>query len=154
MNNATVGMIVSTLLVGLGSLMPGRVTGPEFETIQVAQAPPLPPAPTVVIPPLPVAPVAPVAPGTAAVDPTRAGMIRTQNGTRLVSFLRPIGVADSCQWTTCNAPAGSQWLGKDERIYVKLADGSFDIRPTAAQRAAGAKPVDLPAGWAAAAADP
>lgn len=144
MNNVSVGLLISGVLVGLGGLMPANGVVSPNRPILLAQAdiPPLPLEPTIPIPPLPQEP-APAAPDNLiGVDPTRAGMIRVETGTQLVSFLRPIGVADSCQWTTCNAPAGSQWLGKDERIYVKLADGSFRIQPTARERAAGVQLVD------------
>ena len=111
--------------------------------------PPLPPETTITIqeaapsdgtPPLPVTPDDQAF--RVGADPSRVGLIRLGNGTtEIVEFSRPSGVADSCQHTVCNAPAGSRWIGVDDRSYEKMADGSFFQRPTAQDRADGVVPV-------------
>ena len=126
MNNQTLGILISALLVGASSAIPDLPTEqPDFFADEPIATPPLPDE------------APPVAEPVVSVDPTRAGMIREDTGTRIVGFSRPLGVADSCKLTTCNAPIGSRWLSLDERRYQKLADGTFQKLLTAQERAAG-----------------
>jgi len=69
------------------------------------------------------------------VDPSRVGLVREGEGTKIVAFLRPIGIADSCEVTTCNAEPGTLWLSKNERTFIKLRDGTFRLRQRAKAKA-------------------
>lgn len=48
--------------------------------------------------------------------------------TKMVEMARIEGHADSCRCTTCNSPAGSQWVGVDGLSYIKQEDGTFSER--------------------------
>jgi hypothetical protein len=128
MSNQTAGLLMSALLIA--SAAPAIPPLPD-EQPDIFVEEPTPELPDAI-------PESPMADDIIdGVDPTRVGLIREDAGTRYVALVRPMGVAQSCQWTVCNAPAGSRWLGADERRYEKLADGTFRLLLTAQQRADG-----------------
>lgn len=62
----------------------------------------------------------------AAASPVRTARVIYQGGVeRTLNLLRPVGAAMSCTRTTAEAQTGEQWMGTDEQIYVKQADGTW-----------------------------
>ena len=128
MSNQTAAILISSLLVAAGGAIPPLPSDSQSAPVFV---PPLPEEPSE-------SPVVPQIDDLTNVPPSRVGLVRDGVGSRVVPFSRIQGHADSCRCTTRNSPVGSRWLGLDGRTYTKLADGTFWLRPTAQQRAAGA----------------
>lgn len=127
MSNNTIGVLASSLLVALGGVVAVPSLPPESPPISQLE-PSLSIEPTFV----------PQIDDLTSIPPGRVGLVRDGDGSRVVPFMRIQGHANSCRCTVSNSPVGSRWLGIDERIYEKLADGSFWQMPTANERSAGA----------------
>ncbi len=136
MSNSSVAVLLSGVLLTVGSFVSSETT--QEEVAQLVAAPPLPiatPIPSAPIAPSPPAPIDEVpplpdnvvaSPVRVGADPSRVGTIRLGNGTtQIIEFEEPAGVADACEHTTCNAKAGSKWRGLDGNFYQKQADGTF-----------------------------
>lgn len=58
-------------------------------------------------------------------DPTHVGLVRVEDGTKWVTLVRPVGEAETCTRTVCDAVVGEQWTSKEGPNYVKQLDGSW-----------------------------
>jgi hypothetical protein len=107
------GSAIAALLIGAGVVMPSPTSSPVPDIPN--EAPPIIKQDNDIE----------LTPKIIKTDPTHVGLVRVEDGTKFVTLIRPVGEAETCTRTVCNALVGEQWVSKEGPNYVKQLDGSW-----------------------------
>ena len=107
------GSAIAALLIGAGVVMPSPTASPVPDIPN--EAPPIVKQDNDIEPQIEII----------KTDPTHVGLVRVEDGTEFVTLIRPVGEAETCTRTVCNALVGEQWVSKEGPNYVKQLDGSW-----------------------------